>query len=189
MLPLEVILDAATLFPASLRDILLRLAEAKFYKVRWTNEILEETRRNLVAKGKMSEEQAQHLFEEIGIAFPEAIVAKTDYENTINLMKNHSGDRHVLAAAVACKAQVIVTPNLRHFPKVILEPLSVEAQSPDEFLRYRFELNPELMVQTIEQQANGLKRFARSRADVLNALEKHASNTVREIRLYLQNDS
>ncbi len=36
-------------------------------------------------------------------------------------------DRHVLAAAIACNAQVIVTSNLRHFPDADLEPFNIEA--------------------------------------------------------------
>ena len=45
---IEVVLDACVLFPASLRDILLRAAEVGLYRIRLSDTILEETRRNLV---------------------------------------------------------------------------------------------------------------------------------------------
>ena len=48
---IEVVVDACVLFPASLRDILLRAAEVGFYQIRLSDTILEETRRNLVKKG------------------------------------------------------------------------------------------------------------------------------------------
>ena len=51
-------------------------------------------------------------------------------------------DRHVVAAAIRCGAQHIVTRNLRHFPKKALEPYDMEAIDADEFLCRTFELYP-----------------------------------------------
>ena len=51
-------------------------------------------------------------------------------------------DRHVLAAAIVCGAQHIVTENLKHFPSEILEPLGIDAVSADTFLASTFELYP-----------------------------------------------
>src|SRR6476661_2512101 len=128
MIVLVSLLDACVLFPASLRDTLLRAAAAELYQARWSAEILEEVRRNLVEKGR-SEEQAQRLVDVIAKAFPEAMV--TQYNHLIDQMPNHPKDRHVLAAAVVAGAEVIVTSNLRDFPQAALAPLNVEAQSPD----------------------------------------------------------
>jgi predicted nucleic acid-binding protein len=36
-------------------------------------------------------------------------------EGLAKVMTNHPGDRHVLAAAVTAKADIIVTSNLKHF--------------------------------------------------------------------------
>ncbi|QKW54648.1 PIN domain-containing protein [Streptomyces buecherae] len=44
------------------------------------------------------------------------------------------GDRHVLAAAVRAKAQVIVTFNLKDFPPDKLSPWDVQAVHPDAFI-------------------------------------------------------
>ncbi len=52
------VLDACAIFPASLRDTLLRAADINLYKFQITDEILEEMRRNLVNKG-MPEAKAQ----------------------------------------------------------------------------------------------------------------------------------
>ena len=46
--PFKVVLDANVLYPFSLRDTLLRAAAAALFQVYWSDEILEETRRNLV---------------------------------------------------------------------------------------------------------------------------------------------
>jgi hypothetical protein len=52
------------------------------------------------------------------------------------------GDRHVLAAAIRCSAQVIVTENRRDFPKDILEEYDVEVLGADEMLVNTYELFP-----------------------------------------------
>ena len=43
-------------------------------------------------------------------------------------------DRHVLAAAIKARAQLIVTHNLKDFPEERLAPWNVEAVSPDAFV-------------------------------------------------------
>ena len=52
------------------------------------------------------------------------------------------GDRHVLAAAIIGRRDVIVTQNLRHFPSAVLEPFGLDAQHPDAFLRNHLRLAP-----------------------------------------------
>lgn len=76
--------------------------------------------------------QADRRIAAMKTAFPEALV--TGYIALIPSMTNHPKDRHVLAATVAAGAPVIVTSNLRDFPRQALEPLAISAQSPDLFL-------------------------------------------------------
>ena len=47
--PFRGVLDACVLFPFSLRDTLLRAAAKDLYQLYWSEQILEEARRNLVA--------------------------------------------------------------------------------------------------------------------------------------------
>ena len=49
---LSVVIDACSLYPMYLRDTLLRAAEARLYRVYWSEQILEELRRNLVCNGQ-----------------------------------------------------------------------------------------------------------------------------------------
>jgi len=51
-------------------------------------------------------------------------------------------DRHVLAAAIAGRCDVIVTQNLKDFPDAVLAPFQIEAQHPDEFLCSHLSLAP-----------------------------------------------
>ncbi len=67
-------------------------------------------------------------------AFPEAMVPRQAYERLIPAMANNSKDRHVLAAAVAGRADVIVTFNVSDFPAEACGPYGIDVQDPDTFL-------------------------------------------------------
>lgn len=43
------VLDACVLYPASLRDLLLRLAREELYRPKWTDKINDEWKRSLLA--------------------------------------------------------------------------------------------------------------------------------------------
>ena len=69
-------LDANVLYPAYLRDALLRLAEAEVYQVRWSRQILDEMSRNeLKNNPDMPEESMERLVRTMEKAFPDAMVA------------------------------------------------------------------------------------------------------------------
>jgi predicted nucleic acid-binding protein len=177
----DVVLDANVLFSAPLRDTLLRASNAGLFRLHWTDEILEEVRRNIVATGRSSEEQAQRLVATMRSYFPEAIV--TGYEPIVRVMPNHPKDRHVLAAGIVSKSQVIVTHNLRDFPEGVLSPFDIQAQSPDSFLTDLFDVAPDTMVQIVIDQAAALRNPPQTAEYVLVRLAQHAptfANLVRE---------
>ena len=60
-------------------------------------------------------------------------------------------DRHVLAAAIKCGAQHIVTENLSDFPSDVLETFGIEAIGADEFLSRIFELYPADAVEILKE--------------------------------------
>lgn len=64
------------------------------------------------------------------------------YEPLIPALNLPDGkDRHVLAAAIMARADVIVTYNLRDFPLEETEKYGIEAQHPDEFISHQIDLN------------------------------------------------
>lgn len=148
-----VILDACVLVNAALRDSLLRLAEppCSLYLPRWSREIIEETRRTLESKLGLTSMQTGHLLRQLETHFADAWVE--GYDAFIPVMANHPKDRHVIAAAVVCGAQTIVTFNLKDFPADTLTPWNVEAQSPDEFLIHQYHLAPETVFAVVREQA------------------------------------
>lgn len=165
--PFKVVLDANVLYPFSLRDTLLRAAADGFFQLYWSEEILDETTRNLVANGTITEEQAARLRSAMTGAFPESMVIGHDH--LIDAMPNHDKDRHVAAAAVKAGAQVIVTSNLKDFRAL---PDGIEAQSPDEFLSNLFDLDPDGMVNLVREQAKALRNPPRAFEELLRGLAK-----------------
>lgn len=67
------VLDADVLYPFSLRDTLLRLAELDLYRPLWSGRILEEMREALLEHG-VSAEKAERLLQVMREAFEEAEV-------------------------------------------------------------------------------------------------------------------
>ncbi len=170
-----VVLDANVLFNASIRDILLRNAASNLYQLNWTEQILEEVRRNLVLKRKATEAGAERLIRKMKEEFPEAMVG-VKYKRLIKSMQNDRNDRHVLAAAVASNSQVIVTFNLRHFQAKALEPFNIEAQSSDPFLLHQLYLEQQLIITNILKQASELRKTAMTLEQLLQTLSVHAPN-------------
>ena len=127
-----VLLDSCVLYPYELRDLLLEAAHNHLYRVHWSARILEDTVRNLLADGRTTQQQAARFSAEMERVFPEALVEPPP--GLADHLGCDPGDRHVLAAAIAAKAEAIVTLNLRHFPTEVLAPLGIEAVTPDQFL-------------------------------------------------------
>jgi len=174
----KVVLDACVLYPFTLRDTLLRCAAAEFFQLYWSEEILDEMRRNLVVE-RITEEQADRLLHAMTNAFPEAMVS--GHEALVDAMQNDEKDRHVAAAAVRCGAQIIVTDNKRDFRQL---PAGIEAQTADEFLQNQFDLGPDLMVELLREQAAALKNPPRSFDELLAGLAKSVPGFVAMVRKY-----
>jgi predicted nucleic acid-binding protein len=144
------------LYPAYLRDVLLRLAQAEIFQVRWSEQILDEMARNVKASTDSSlHTHVDRTIELMKKHFPEAMV--TGYEDLIPSMTNHPEDRHVLAAAIEGRADLIVTSNLRHFPPESCEPHDIDVQPPDDFLCYQWDVgDPEYVVRVLRHWASQL---------------------------------
>lgn len=133
-----VVLDACVLAPYPLANFFLWLAEEQTYRPLWSADILCEARRTIVEKLGYSEELADKRIAVMVDHFIDAEV--TGYADLIPSMNNHEKDRHVVAAAVRQRAEVIVTFNLKDFPAESLEPYHIKALHPDEFLLDQLDL-------------------------------------------------
>lgn len=119
------LLDANVLYPARLRDLLVRLAIAGQYHACWTDQILDECFENLIAD--RPDLLVDHLLRTrhlLGIAVPDAVVA--NYDHLIDRLDlPDRDDRHVLAAAIAAGADNLVTANLGDFPARAMPSIAI----------------------------------------------------------------
>ena len=93
-MPFAAVLDASVLYPLPLRDTLLRVAETELYNPYWSERILDEVLRNLVADGRASEDQARRLTQAMATAFDGAAVPQLAIDRLEAAMTNDPKDRH-----------------------------------------------------------------------------------------------
>lgn len=166
------VLDACVLYPAPIRDLLLNLADFELYIPKWTDKIHEEWTRNLLQnRPELISHQLKRTIDAIYSAFPSSNV-----ENYQALMASinlpDQDDSHVLAAAIRCNADVIVTANLKDFPNEYLSQFDVEAQHPDYFIANLIDLNPEKSFKAFQQQVAYLKKPPLTEIQVIENLKK-----------------
>jgi len=149
--------DANVLYPAPLRDFLMHLALTGVYRARWSAQVHDEWKRNLlINRPDLTLEQLDRTSSLMDMAVPDGLV--TDYESLVNsLQLPDADDRHVLAAAIKCNASVIVTFNLKDFPKATLAPFNIEPLHPDNFIVDLWDLDQAAVLKAAQRQRASLK--------------------------------
>ena len=144
------LLDACVLVPMPLADTLLRLAEPPaIFDARWSEDILAEMSRTLIRRFAKAPAKARYREAAMRSFFPHALVE--GYQPLIGQMQNHPKDRHVSAAALACKADYLVTFNLRHFPAAASDFTTVVG--PSHFLKTLWKLDRSTIEGRLREQA------------------------------------
>ena len=153
------VLDACVLVPVSLCDLLLRLAEEPaMYRPLWSEQILAEMVRAMKNKLQRTSAEAAWRREQMMDAFPEAMVPIPQELLKAAECIPDEDDRHVLAAAIMARANVIITQNTKHFPKRCLESFGILCQTADEFLVHQFNLVPQLVLDKLDDQGAGISK-------------------------------
>lgn len=178
-----VVYDACVLYPAPLRDLLIRLARSGAFRAHWSEQILDEVFRNLsAARPDLDPARLARTRALMTEAIPDGIVR--GYESLIDgLTLPDVDDRHVLAAAIASGSQVIVTANVKDFPAGVLKQHGIERMSPDQFVLDLLDLSPAVVIGAVQEQAQALRNPPQSVATLLERLQLNGlSRTVAKLR-------
>lgn len=168
-----VVYDACVLYPAPLRDFLVRLAQREVFRARCTDAILDEVFRNIQKdRPDLLPERLERTRGFMVAAVRDLLVVGWE-ELVDGLSLPDADDRHVLAAAIRAGAQGIVTFNLRDFPSATLGGYGVQAVHPDDFVLDLLDLAPGAVLRALTEQAAGLRNPPASVPDVLAVLENN----------------
>ena len=151
------LLDANVLYPAPMRDVLMQLAVTDIFKAKWSEDIhrewIDTLIRNEPHRDRTALKRTRDLMNQ---ATRDCLV--TGYEAIVpSLELPDPNDRHVLAAAIVGRCDVIVTQNLKDFPEDALEPYGIETLDPDDFLSNHLALAPGLFCSALRKVRARLK--------------------------------
>ncbi len=127
--------DANVLIPRTLRDYIVYAAKAGALQLHWSQPILDEMSRNLVAKFGFTPDDAAELELRLTEYLPRALIeVRRRDTQVVAKVEMDAKDRHVVAAALSAKATILVTNNTRHFPADWLTEHRIELLTPGEIL-------------------------------------------------------
>ena len=171
--PLIVVYDACVLYPAPLRDLLMRLALSDICKARWSDMIHDEWTRNVLRhRQDLTREQINRTRQLMNDHVRDCLV--TGFEYAIpSITLPDEDDRHVVAAASHIGATHIVTFNLKDFPAEALKPFKLVAQHPDDFIMSLLNLNPARVFKAAADHRKSLKNPPKTAEEYLDTLLKY----------------
>jgi predicted nucleic acid-binding protein len=156
MAVITALFDACVLYPAPLRDLLMRLATTGLFRARWSEAIHDEWIGAVLEQRPELRTQLARTRQLMDAHVLDCLI--TDYDSLIDtLVLPDPDDRHVLAAAIMGRANIIVTKNLKDFPADRLAPFRISAQHPDLFVRYVLGLDETVMVGAVARHRASLR--------------------------------
>ena len=166
------LLDASLLYSQRATNITLHAAKARLFQPTWSAAIHDEWTRGLIKyRPDASPEGVARRRAAMDRSFPGALAA--GYEHLIKgIDLQDKDDRHVVAAAIKARADVIVTFNTKHFPNDELEKHGLEAQHPDTFLVHQLTLDPRAFLQCVRKARQQLVRPPYTAVEFLEGLRK-----------------
>ena len=171
------LIDACALAGALRRNLQLTLAEAEFFRVRWSAEILKETQKAI-----------EEILTKKGV--PDAVDGQVGASDSLDgdSFRRRFGcqlwgffkaceklpdqnDAHVLAAALKTQASIIVSDNLKHFPPDIIRSLNLEVLSSDKFIADTIALDIGRALPAIKRMRDRFKNPAMTGEELLVHME------------------
>lgn len=173
-----VLADANILFSRTLRDYFLYAADAGAIEIRWSQRILDEMSRNLRTRLGLDHTATARLEELMNDFLESALIDVGPVDAAAaEAVEMDAHDRHVLAAALSADADVLLTDNIRHFPRDWMTEHGIELLGASDLLIRLAGLYPDRISAA---HARTVQLSPKSEAEVLASLERSAGAAARE---------
>ena len=168
------VLDTCVIYGGLRRDLLLTMSAHGVFCVVLSEDLLDEI--EYVEERKLHDvglptieaaERAQRLVEHMRNAFEVLDQSRVDLIGEVGLPDRD--DEHIVAAAVAGGADVIVTDNLRHFPEDAV-PEGLRVQGPRAFLHDMVTAHPHASVLALQEMARRRGDPPQTEVDIIDLL-------------------
>lgn len=168
---MKVLLDTCVIYPTVMRQVLLKVAAQGLFTPLWSARIIDEwlhAARKLGPEGIVQAEAEAALlivqWPEAEVSWPASLEAR--------LWLPDPADIHVLAAAVAGSADVILTLNVKDFPRHILAEEGLSRADPDAFLHGIWDAQPELVAAAAAEVLAEANRLSGASWDMRGLMKK-----------------
>ena len=141
---MKLLLDTCIIYPTVMRRMLLGVAERGVFTPLWSTRIIAEWLRASEKLGPEGVAQAQAEAAVLNAQWPEAKICWPPSLEQRLWLPDHA-DIHVLAAAIAGSADMIVTLNMKDFPRNILAEEGLSRADPDGLLHGIWKAQPDLV--------------------------------------------
>lgn len=149
----------------------MQLVQTGLFRAKWTDQIHQEWIDNLLENRPQLLRSKLERRRDLMNKHAEACLV-THYEDLIpTLQLPDPDDRHVLAAAIRGRADVIVTNNLSDFPRDTLAKFGIEVQHPDRFFTHLLDLDPTAVCIAAKQHRERLNNPRKTVSEYLETLE------------------
>src|SRR4051794_13773984 len=139
--------DANVLYPNTLRDLLIRIAQSGLVQAKWTDEVLDEVFRNLTKnRSDIDDAKLARLRSLMNDSIPDVLV--TDFEPLISALE------------------------LPDPPRAELGRWGIEAKRPDDFVPEQIDRDVKVVYACVQQIVDSRKRSPETVDDVLRQLER-----------------
>ena len=161
--------DACVLYPFNLRNVLIQCAYEGLVQARWSDDIHDEWIRNILKRETgVQRDRLERTRDFMDKAIPDAKV--DGFHHLIpTLQLNDLDDRHVLALAIHCQADCIVSAD-RGFTNAVLAPHNLILHRPGGFLSALYRRNPEEVVSAMKGARRNLTKKPVSVAEFIERL-------------------
>lgn len=164
--------DANVFFGVRLRSLVMEVAKSGLFRARWTEQVHDEWIGAVVRRrADLTPDQLRPIATAMDRAIPDTLV--TGYDDLIaGLTLPDPDDRHILAAAIIGRADVIVTFNERDFPADYIQKFGIHTKHPDHFFRDVDGIEPGIIVESAVRDIAHYKNPPLTVSEYTDSLER-----------------